>query len=472
MNYRLLSNKKIGVSVLAFAPYLVALGMQVFFSKQLLVEEVGVFALIWLFLSMVLAFSNWNGDKYIISKKDISKDEIDEVFTFEIVVSVALYLITVFFFRDVVNGYLDIQDSTLFWVAVGFMFCYFPLTRTRAILEKRLSYVSAYSPIFIANIIAAIIGGVCIFQGFGLWSMVIWKISTHLIEVLILFFVSPYIPRLRFNILHTSDILSYCLPLFVGGTIGFITLNVDRILVTSFMGERELGLYYLAFSLSHITLILRELIARLLLPILSKQDFKEGKIQIFGRLNGILQIFSVVSAILITYWSDILFQFVFGEKWSDAVPIFIVLCYAALFKLVGGASATLLFSAMRTRVAFDVSVLNLVVSVPILFLTIKSSGLSGAATGVLVSIVVVTIIMYETSIKNFCNLGFLYYLSYLSVNITSLYIIFTFWIDNSDGVMVRVLATLVSLAFAVITLPINSVLKRAFPKLLSTNSKV
>jgi teichuronic acid exporter len=228
----------------------------------------------------------------------------------------------------------------------------------------------------------------------------------------------------------------------------------------------------LAFSLSHIPLILRELIARLLLPILSKQDFNEGKIQIFGRLNGILQIFSVVSAILVTYWSDILFQFVFGEKWSDAVPIFIVLYYAALFKLVGGSSATLLFSAMRTRVAFDVSVLNLVVSAPILFLTIKFSGLSGAAAGVLVSIVVVTIIMYETSIKNFCNLGFLYYLSYLSVNITSLYIIFTFWIDNSDGVMVRVLATLVSLAFAVITLPINSVLKRAFPKLLSTNSKV
>jgi len=472
MDYRLLSNKKIGLIVLAFAPYLVALGMQVFFSKQLSVEEVGVFALVWLFLSMVLNLSNWNADKYIISKKDISKDEIDEVFTFEIIVSIALYLITVFFFRDVVNGYIDIKDSTLFWVAVGFMFCYYPLTRTRAILEKRLSYVAAYSPIFISNIIAAIIGGVCIFQGFGLWSMVIWKISTHLIEVLILFFVSPYIPRLRFNLLHNSDILSYCLPLFVGGAIGFIILNVDRMLVTSFLGERELGLYHLAFTLSHTPFILRELIARFLLPIFSKQDCNEKKIQIFGKLNGILQIFSVLSAILVTYWSDVLFQLVFGEKWSDAVPIFVVLYYAALYKLVGGFSVTLLSSVMRTRVAFDVSVLNLVVSVPILFLTIKFSGLSGAAIGVLVSIVVVTIIMYETSVKNFCNFGFLYYLSYLSVNFTSLYIIFTFWIDNSDGVMVRVLATLVSLAFAVITLPINSVLKRAFPKLLSTNSKV
>jgi len=462
MNYKLLSNKNIGVSILAFAPYLVALGMQVFFSRQLLVEEVGVFALIWLFLSMVLAFSNWNVDKYIISKKDISKEEIDEVFTLEIGISVVLYLITVFFFRDVVNSYLGIQNFSLFWVAVGFMFCYYPLVRTRAILEKRLAYVSAYSPIFIANIIAAIIGGVCIFQGFGLWSMVIWKISIHLIEVLILLFSSSYIPRLRFNFLHTFDILSYCLPIFLGGVIGFIGLNVDKMLVTSLMGERELGLYYLAFSLSHILLILRELIARLLLPILSKKSSNEGKIQIFHKLNGILQILGVVSAIFVTYWSDSLFQFVLGEKWLDAVPIFIVLYYAAVFKLVGGSSATLLFSVMRTRVAFDVSIINLVIFVPVIFLAIKFSGLSGAATGVLVSIVLVNIIMYETSVRNFCNFGFLHYLSYLSVNITSLYIIWAFWIDNSDGVMVRVIATFVSLAFAVITLPINSVLKRVF----------
>lgn len=449
------------MAALAFAPYLIGIGMQVFFANKLSVEDVGVFAATSIFLGILLSLSNWNGDKYIISKKNISQEQVDAVFTFEISSSLVLYLITVIFFRDAVNNYLKIPNPNLFWIAMCFICCYHPLIRGKAILEKQLSYISAYSPILFANIIAGTIGSICIFQGLGLWSMLIWKVSTYLIEVIILLYTVPYIPRLRVSFSQTAGLLSYSLPIFLGTIFGFISLNVDKILVTNFMGERELGIYWLAFTLSHTPLILRELLSRLMLPILSKQSSKESKLLIYDKLNGVIQILGVLSAIFVTYWSDTLFQLVFGEKWLEAVPIFIVLFYAAIFKLIGGSPAPLLLSAMRTKHAFYVPIINILIFVPIMFVAIKFGGLSGSAMGVLISVLLLTIIVFETFVRKFTNMGFLYYFSYISVNILSLHAISVFLIDNSDGVMLKVLGTFVSLAFAIISLPINEVLKRA-----------
>mgnify|MGYP003340473698 CR=1 FL=1 len=132
--------------------------------------------------------------------------------------------------------------------------------------------------------------------------------------------------------------------------------NIDKFLITILLDERELGIYWLAFSLSHMLIILRELISKLLLPILAIQDSDKSKISIFEKLNAYIQLFGVLSSILVTFWIDEVFYFILGEKWMDAVPIFIVLYYAAVFKLIAGASASLLFSVARTRIAFDISI--------------------------------------------------------------------------------------------------------------------
>ena len=76
--------KKNGTTVgfLDLSPYVLAMGGQVLFAKYLSVEEVGIFALINVFIGMILALTNWNGDKYIISNRDIPNNQIDEIFTF------------------------------------------------------------------------------------------------------------------------------------------------------------------------------------------------------------------------------------------------------------------------------------------------------------------------------------------------------------------------------------------------------
>ena len=110
------------VGLLAFSPYVLAIGGQIFFAKYLSVEEVGIFALINVFIGMILAFTNWNGDKYIISNKDIPNSQIDQVFTFEFLYGIIIYLITIIFLKDYINNYLSIENSNTFWINSDFYF--------------------------------------------------------------------------------------------------------------------------------------------------------------------------------------------------------------------------------------------------------------------------------------------------------------------------------------------------------------
>jgi lipopolysaccharide exporter len=458
--------KKKGTTVgfLAFSPYVLTMGGQVLFAKYLSVEEVGIFALINVFIGMILAFTNWNGDKYIISNRDIPNNQIDEVFTFEFLYGIIIYLITIMFLKDYINDYLGIENSNTFWIALTFIFCYFALSRPRAVLEKRLSYLEAYTPLFFANLLAIVIGFLCLYQGFGFWSMVIWKISVHVLDIVILWCIAFYIPKLRLPFSHVSSLVRYSLPIYFGAAIGFAANNIDKIVISALLGVREMGFYWLAFSLSHIPVISRELIARLILPILAMQDSISAKVKVFDKLNGILQLLSVISAVFVFYWSDILIDFVLGEKWSEIAPLLIILYFAALVKLVGGSCASLLFSGMETRIAFDISWMNLVFLSPIMFLAIKFGGLNGAAVAVLIVSFLVNIFCYETAVRKFCNSGYWYYLGYLTINIASLLLILFLFEDYLVGVEFKLLGTALSLGIAFICLPVNNILKRFFSK--------
>ena len=458
----IVKKNRTAVGFLALSPYVLAMGGQVLFAKYLSVEEVGIFALINVFIGMILAFTNWNGDKYIISHRDIPNNQIDEIFTFEFVYSAILYFITIIFLKDYINDYLGIENSTTFGIALALIFCYFPLSRSRAILEKRLSYLAAYSPTFFANILAIVIGILCLIQGFGFWSMVIWKISIHVLDIIILLCIASYVPKFRLDFSHVSGLVRYSLPIYSGAVISFIGNSVDKVVISALLGVKELGFYWLAFSLSHIPVIFRELIARLILPILAMQNSSSAKVKVFDKLNGLLQLLSVISAVFVVYWSDILIEFVLGEKWSEITPVFIILYLAALVKLVGGSCASLLFSGMKTRIAFDISWMNLVLLSPIMFLAIKLGGLNGAAAAVLLVSLVLNIFVYETSVRQFCNSGYWYYLGYLTINIAALLLVVILLEDNLARIEFKLLGTAASLGLAFISLPLNDILKRAF----------
>ena len=83
------------------------------------------------------------------------------------------------------------------------------------------------------------------------------------------------------------------------------------------------------------------------------------------------------------------------------------------------------------------------------------------ASAVLFSILIINLIVYETSIKKLSGHGFLNYFSYLSLNIFSLYLISILLLNNYPDPSTKLLAFIFSISFSIITFPINNVLQRS-----------
>ncbi|MDC1525557.1 oligosaccharide flippase family protein [Gammaproteobacteria bacterium] len=425
------------------------------------ISEIGLFALFSLLLSAIFSVTNWSADKYIISQNPLSKPEIDKIFSFELSAAIGFFLIYAIFFHNHFYERLELQNSNFLLFLIGTAFCYHPLSRCKALMEKETNYIMAYSPQLISNIISIVIGYACLFSGLGLWSMVIWKTASYLIELMILFLLLPSIPKFSLSFLSSVPFFSFCWPLFLGGLISFVAVNLDYYLVSTLMGPEQLGLYWMAFSLSSIVLVIRDVIYRLLLPILAKKPSTEERVSIFNNINGAMQIFGVLSSLIVAHFSTFFFSFVLGEKWVEAAPVFVILYFAAVHKLVHGLCAALLLSEMRSKIVFHSALFGLLILGPIVYTAIKIGGLNTVAWGVLLATLIIAIIIHETSVRKLCSAGFSYYSSYLSINLASLYVV-TILLSSTDADFpLRILAIVCSICFAVVTLPINSVFKRA-----------
>ena len=176
--------KGFGFGAIALAPYPIALIMQAYFARKLPVEDIGIFATINIFLAFILVITNWSGDKYIISESNLKKEQANEVFTYEFCFSLIIYTIFILFFKDIVAEILQLPQSYILWTSFGLFFCYNALSRPKALLEKKLMYPEAHLPLLFANIFAGAIGIICFLNGYGVWSMLIWKFSIYFFRII------------------------------------------------------------------------------------------------------------------------------------------------------------------------------------------------------------------------------------------------------------------------------------------------
>ena len=399
------------LALVAIFPYFLNIFMQTFFARSLSVEEIGVFALVNFFILFVLATSDWFVDRYIVASRDISEETINEAFTFELIFSLAIYLILFVFLKDFIDRLLGLDNPVLFWSLVIFVFFYKPLSRTKSLLEKKLLFFPAYLPALIGNFIGGVLGILFLLKGFGLWSMIIWKISTLFSEVIFLYFFSSQRLKINFQFKKLSSYISFCYPIFIGSLLSFFTVTADIWIVNALLSSKDLGYYWLAFSYSHFLLALRGLLNRVLLPALSELSSLEEKNKLFLEVNQYLQAFLIFGTTFAIFWAEPAFNLILGEKWSESILLFQILFFSASIKFISGIAGPLLHSVMNTRVDLSVSLFNLFFLLPMLVGLVFYYGTLGAAISVLISSIAVFLYIFKVHIEKLTGLGWFRYVS-------------------------------------------------------------
>ena len=152
--------------------YILFIFTQVVLARLISPEIFGEFAIISIYVMFFFTLSNFQSDKYIITKKDISNSKFNAILKFDLIISTVNYF---FFFLIVYNQLLpniDYQYKNQI-LLFGLIVFYHPLSRKKALLEKELNFFNARYPATIATILSSIISVILAFNGYTISALIL-----------------------------------------------------------------------------------------------------------------------------------------------------------------------------------------------------------------------------------------------------------------------------------------------------------
>jgi lipopolysaccharide exporter len=270
------------------------------------------------------------------------------------------------------------------------------LTREMKFRELAICDTSAGLARLIGMVAAAVLGG-------GVWSFVAGELAAATVDSLLKRNLSGFRFTYRFQIdlQELATARGYIQGLLSINLAVYANTTGDNMVIGKLMGREALGLYNLAYQLAMLPVFILSQVNRVNFSVLSQQDGDRQQ----RYLSRLIELYSYVSspvyaiAFLIASW---LIPFIYGHRWTDAVPIFQVLLlfgYARGFMSILGTALNAL-GYPGTNAAINWILVPL--SIPSYFLGVKIASIyfpNYALSGAIgVAIAVVTVLGIGASI--------------------------------------------------------------------------
>jgi PST family polysaccharide transporter/lipopolysaccharide exporter len=139
------------------------------------------------------------------------------------------------------------------------------------LLGRELDFRRRIFPELTSSLIASVVVVVLAFRGFGVWSLVWREIIRQVLATLLVWPMTSYRPRLRFNLPIARELFSYGKHIVSSQTLIFLITNVDNAFVGRYAGMTALGQYQWAYNLSNRpATIINRTITQVMFPTFSK----------------------------------------------------------------------------------------------------------------------------------------------------------------------------------------------------------
>ena len=369
--------------------YFVAFLSQVFLARILEPEHFGVLAFVTMVTMFFDRFTNLFGDKYIVREKEDIFRKLDSVFTLELILAFIVSALFIFF-APIIMELLDRPKLTIYVQVLSIAFFYNALSKPRSLFEKNLVFLKVKYPQILSKIISGIIGIILAYLGYGVWSLIIWKLAGLYIEVALIWIITPYRPRLRLNQEHLKGIIAFGWPLLGSSIFVFYYWNVDYYIVGQLLSAKTLGYYWMAYQVSHYFLSVKASLISVVFPAFSMLRDKNTILQGFNVLTKITLILYAFPTIITFLLGDQLIELVFGEKWLPAVDILKIFMVLTTWRAVTSYWDPVFMFYERTKILFNMTILNAVIITFLGYHATLIYGMEGMAAAVLVSIVIVS----------------------------------------------------------------------------------
>lgn len=198
---------------------LVSTVVSIILARILMPEDYGIIALVTIFITICDVFISSGFGNALIQKANADEVDFSSVFYASLAISAVLYLV-LFFTAPLLAGF---YENDIIILIIRVMGIRLPIAAVYSVQQAYVSRNMQFRKFFVATLVGTIAsGGVGIgmaYGGCGVWALVGQNMTNVFVNMIVLFVVVRWTPKLVFSFRKIKSLLSYGWKLLVSGLI-------------------------------------------------------------------------------------------------------------------------------------------------------------------------------------------------------------------------------------------------------------
>jgi O-antigen/teichoic acid export membrane protein len=366
------------------------IAVAVILARLLTPHDYGVAAMVLVFASLVIIFSDLALGAALVQRETLSELERSTVFWTSAGVGLLFTLVGIAISGPIASFYGEPEVKPLFTaLSLSFLVTALGTTQT-ALLNRDMDFRSLELRMMGGTAAGGVVGITAAAAGFGAWAIIGQQLAIAAVSTVLLWALSPWHPRFAFSWQALRGLASFSANVFGTRVLFYLNRNADNMLIGRFLGSTALGLYAVAYNIMLAPLSrIAGPIVEVLFPAFSRiQADKERMASLWLRANRMIAAITIPGMLGLIVVAPEFVRVVLGEKWLAAVPVIQILAWVGLLQSLQRLNSSVLQAVDRTGVLLRYSVVVVVASL-VAFAGGLSWGIVGVATAYAISSTIV-----------------------------------------------------------------------------------
>ena len=346
--------------------------LHIVLARLLLPSEYGLIGMVGIFIAIASAFVDGGFGQAIIHKRNATDLDYSTVLYFSLSVSICFYLI-LFFSADLIAVFFSEPMLAALLRVIALQLIISPFVEIQRIrLICRIDFKTQALVAFLSNIIAGSIGLLLAYNGYGVWSLVIWKLAEQVTFAVTIWMYSRWLPFYGFSYQSFKELFRFGSKLFLGSLVETIYREINKFVIAKFYSPTQLGYFTRAEQFGNLpATILTGIISKVSFPtFVGLRDDSVGLKKAFSRIIRSTMFISFLGMFTVIAVANPLVNTLIGSNWSQSVLYLQIVClYGALYPL-HSINLNILKVFGRSDLVLKLELIKRMAAIPIVFVGI------------------------------------------------------------------------------------------------------
>lgn len=339
--------------------------VEIILARLLTPHDYGVVAVVTVFTTFFTTLSDIGLSAAVVQIKDLTKDEIDNIYTFTVYLSITLmvifwafsYIIAKFYNNSVYIGIGQLLSVSLLFNALNMV--------PNGILNRNKEFITIAFRTVIVYVVSMVITIILAFAGFKYYALVVQAILSAALTFFWNMITTKPKFKLHYNNAGLKKVASYSGYQFAFNLLNYFSRNLDNLLAGKFLGSTDLGFYNKSYSLMQYPVgNLTGIIQPVLHPILSDyQDKVDIMYKKYMKVVKLLAAVGIYAEVVCICGAPEIISIMYGSQWKNSIICFQLLGISVATQIINSSSGAICQALGNTRLLFITGCINTSVTI-------------------------------------------------------------------------------------------------------------